>query len=104
MRYLTIIPDYTGSCIKDDLTGRIDIEALELPQDFLDEISSWHESYKVIIPLSDEQRASRREEIEGLDNQGLELSQRLGNLVLGGAKVKYFSEGLMKYLPVKQTS
>ena len=100
MRYLTIIPDYTGSCIKDDYIGQIDIDDLELPQDYVDEISSWNESYRIIIPLSDEQRAVRRREIENLDKKGLELSRKLTGLVLGGAKVKYFSEGLMKYLPV----
>lgn len=100
MKYLTIIPDYTGSCIKDDFTGRIDIKDLELPQDIIDEISSWHESYRVIIPLSEEQRAVRKREIDDLDKQGLELSKKLADLVPGGAKVKYFSEGLMKYLPV----
>ncbi len=100
MRYLTIMPDYTGSCIKDDYTGQIDIEDLELPQGYIDEISFWHESYRAIIPLSDEQRLARKGEIEDLDKQGLELSRKLTDLVSGGAKVKYFSEGLMKYLPV----
>ncbi len=100
MKYLTIIPDYTGSCIKDDFTGQIEIEELGLPQDFIDEISSWHESYKIIIPLSDAQRLAQMEEIEKLDKKGLKLSQKLTKLLLGGAKVKYFSEGLMKYLPV----
>lgn len=100
MKYLTIIPNYTGSCIEDDYTGQINIEDLELPQNYVDEISSWHESYRVIIPLSIEQRADRKEEIENLDKQGLKLSHKLSSLVVGGAKVKYFSEGLMKYLPV----
>lgn len=100
MRYLTIIPNYTGSCIKDDYTGQIDIKDLELPQDYVSKISSWHKSYRAIILLSDEQRATRKGEIEDLDKQGLEFSRRLTYLVSGGAKVKYFSEGLMKYLPV----
>ena len=100
MRYLTIIPDYAGSCIRDDYNGQVNIEDLELPQDFLEEISFWHKSYRMIIPLSEEERAARKEEIKDLDKQGIELSRKLTDLLPEGAKVKYFSEGLMKYLPV----
>ncbi len=100
MRYLIIIPDYTGSCIKDEFIGQIDIEKLELPQDYVEELSSWHESYRLIIPLSDEERVAHKGRIEELDKQGLVLSKKLKKLMSGGAKVRYFSEGLLKYLPV----
>ncbi|HFD32745.1 MAG TPA: hypothetical protein ENJ28_08595 [Gammaproteobacteria bacterium] len=100
MRYLTVIPDYTGSCIKDDYAGLIEIDELQLPKDYIDEINSWHAAYRKIIPLCDEQRELQVAEINRLDEQGLKLSKKLSKLVPGGAKVKYFSEGLMKYLPV----
>jgi hypothetical protein len=100
MRYLTITPDYTGSCIKDEFTGQLAIEELGLPQAYIDAISLWNESYRVIIPFSEEQRQARKKEIEKLDRQGIEFSKTLKELVPGEVKVKYFSEGLMKYLPV----
>ena len=100
MRYLTIIADYAGSCIKDEFAGQLAIEELGLPQAYVDAILLWNESYRVIIPLSEEQRQARKKEIEKLDRQGIEFSKTLKALVPGGAKVKYFSEGLMKYLPI----
>jgi hypothetical protein len=100
MAYLTIVPDYTGFCIKDDFAGQLAIEELRLPQAYIDAISSWNESYKAIIPLSEEQRQVRKKEIEELDRLGIEFSKILKDLVPGGAKVKYFSEGFLKYLPV----
>ena len=100
MKYLTIIPDYTGSCLRDDFEGQIELEELGLPQEYISELSSWHEAYRQIIPLSDEERVARIQEIEKLDNKGLELAKRLEDLVLGGAKVKYYSEGKLKHLHV----
>jgi len=100
MKYLTIIPDYTASCLRDDFEGPIEVEELELPQDFIRELSSWHDSYRKIIPLGDEERAMRIEEIEQLDSKGLELAKKLKDLVPGGAKVKYYSEGKFKFLHV----
>ena len=100
MKYLTIIPDYTSSCIKDDFVGQIDIKKLGLPQDYLEALSAWHESYRAIIPWNDEQRKRKKGEIRSLDEQGLVFSRQLSYLVPGGAKVRYFSEGLMQYIPI----
>ena len=100
MRYLTIIPDYTKFCIQDDFNEQIKIEELHLPENYIKEVTSWHARYRSIIPLDDNERQKQKLEIERLDKQGLELSKKLQQLVPGGAKVKYFSEGLLKYLPV----
>ena len=100
MRYLTIMPDYTSSCLRDDFEGLIELEDLELPQEFISELSSWHDAYRQIIPLSDEERATRIQEIEQLDSKGLEIAKRLKDLVPGGAKVKYYSEGKLMHLHV----
>ena len=43
MKYRTLIPDYTASCIQDDYDGRIELEELGLPQSLIDEITNWHE-------------------------------------------------------------
>lgn len=99
MRYLTIAPNYTGSCIQDDFSGPIDLSELNLPQDFINEITAWHLKYRSIIPLSDEDRKVVISEIKILDIQGLILAEKLRKIIPGGAKVRYFSEGLLKYLP-----
>lgn len=98
MKYLTIMPDYTGSCVQDDFGGKIEIDQLDLPSEFVDEILSWHADYRGIIPLGDEQRLAKMDVIEKLDNKGLKIAQKLEDLVHGGAKVKYFSEGKLKFL------
>lgn len=98
MRYLTLIPDYTGSCIQDDFDGKIEIDQLELPYSFIQQIFSWHSEYRTIIPLDNEQRNNKIEIIEELDNKGLKIARKLEELIPGGAKVKYYSEGKLKFL------
>ena len=100
MKYIVLMPDYTGSCIRDEFEGEIAMESLGLPKEIFNEITVWHNAYRKIIPLSEEEREQRIEEIEKLDAQGLELAKNLKTLVPGGAKVKYFSEGKLKYLQV----
>lgn len=98
MKYLTLIPDYTQSCVRDDFNGNVELEEFGLPQDFIMEIVSWHSAYRKIIPLDESQRNVLTNEIDKLDNQGLDFARRIAELVPGGAKVRYFSEGKLKYL------
>ncbi len=95
------MPDYTGSCLRDDFEGQIELEKLGLPQEYINKLSSWNEAYRKIIPLSDNERSERIKEIEALDKEGLELAKKLKNLVPGGANVKYYSEGKLKLLHVE---
>ncbi len=99
MRYLTIMPDYTNSCINDDFEGPITLESLNLPKKFINKLTNWHDSYKEIIPLDENERQKKLFEIEELDKEGLELTKELKELIPGGAKIKYFSEGKLIYLP-----
>lgn len=98
MRYLTMAADYTGSCLRDDFTGPIELTSLDLPQEFIEEIISWHCLYRKIIPLSEEQREKIMNEIDTLDAQGLKITEKLKTLIYGGAKIRYYSEGRLKYL------
>ncbi|MDZ7878908.1 MAG: hypothetical protein U5L45_14600 [Saprospiraceae bacterium] len=98
--YLTLIPNYTQSCIRDDFNGIIDINMLNLPKELIDEINIWHMSYRVIIPLSVEQRQLILTEIEKLDEQGILIAKLIKKKSLGNTKIKYFSEGKLKYLSV----
>jgi len=100
MRYLVITPDYTQSCIRDEFEGVISLDDLSLPKEFIDEISIWHDSYRKIIPLGSADRKTCMREIEKLDMQGIKIAKQLSNLVPGGAKVKYFSEGKLRYLQI----
>ncbi|MGL4427020.1 MAG: hypothetical protein ACRCUQ_04630 [Alphaproteobacteria bacterium] len=97
MKYLTIMPDYTGSCIKDDFSGEfVDLESMELPKDLLEEILNWHSDYRKIIPLSEKERNESLEEIEKLDIRGINIAKKL--IKLKNIKIKYFSEGKLQYI------
>jgi hypothetical protein len=100
MKYLTVAPDYTGSCIIEDFDGRIDVQNLGLPIDFIKVVETWHSSYREIIPLNEEQRLEKMDFIETLDREGVQIAKKLEALIHGGAKVKYFSEGKLKYLSI----
>lgn len=98
--YLTLIPNYTQSCIKDDFNGIIDINALGLPKELISEINIWHTKYREIIPLSMEQRHIMSSEIEKLDEQGILIAKSIKKFSSRNIKIKYFSEGKLKHLPV----
>jgi hypothetical protein len=98
MRYLTVMPDYTGSCIWDDFEGNLALDRLQLPNDFVDRLNSWHNLYKKIIPLSEEVRATMHLEIGRLDQEGLLLMQELKSCLAGDTKIRYYSEGKGMFL------
>lgn len=80
MKFLTIASDYTSFCIQDDFEGSIKLDQLGLPKDFIREINAWNQAYKIIIPLSEEERNARMHEIELLDQHGLEIAKKLQQL------------------------
>lgn len=98
MRYLTLAAEYTGSCIKEDMKGQIDYKELQLDEMFCKELDEWNSKYKSIIPLEAKERKQKSNEIELLDKKGIYFSKKLTSLIEGGAKVKYYSEGLLKYV------
>lgn len=98
MRYLILIPDYTGSCIRDEFDGEINISNLGLSKLTINELTSWHDEYRKIIPLNMDEREAKKDHIEELDKQGLEIAKKIQHEVKGAARVKYFSEGKLKYL------
>lgn len=100
MRYLTIMPDYTGSCIRDDFAGEVDLLGLGLPSEYVEKVNSWHITYREIIPLDEAERAALSEKIKDLDYKGIELAKKLMELIGGDAKVRYFSEGLLTFIPI----
>lgn len=61
-----------------------------------EEIMRWNAEYQMIIPLDSHARVSMSGVIEDLDTRGLDLAARV-EAELAPAKVKYYSEGLLKY-------
>lgn len=98
MRYLTVAAEYTGSCVKDDFQGQVECHELLSDKELCQELEKWNADYKVIIPLDMDERDQRRNEIDMLDKKGILLAKKLASAIQGGAKVRYYSEGLLKYL------
>ena len=99
MRYLTVAADYMGSAIKDDYIGSLVAEEAGLSATLGERLRSWNTQYRSVIPLSMEERAygETRSLIEALDQEGLLIVQAIV-AELGDVKVRYYSEGLLRYL------
>lgn len=99
MRYLTIAADYTQSSLRDDFEGPIEPETLHLSKTLCEELREWNDQYRKIIPLSEEarRRATNAELIRRLDEQGQSLAKRVADALKPEAKVRYYSEGHLRY-------
>lgn len=100
MRYLTVAADYIESALRDDLEGPIEPEILNLPKSLCNDLRAWNLEYRAIIPLDQEARANPPiiEMIHELDKRGDTLAKRISSTVEENAKVRYYSEGLLRYL------
>lgn len=100
MRYLTLAADYTQGSLRDDFVGPVEPEELGLPMTLCEELRTWNEEYRSIIPLSEEtrQRIENTALIKRLDDEGRALAQRVTDALEPEAKVRYYSEGHLRYL------
>ncbi|MDZ7679297.1 MAG: hypothetical protein U5K29_12190 [Acidimicrobiales bacterium] len=100
MRYLTLAADYTQSALRDDFVGTVVPEEVGLTENLGDRIRDWNARYKAIIPLDEAERGSSptAELIDALDTEGLLLARAI-EAQMSDAKVRYFSEGRLRYVP-----
>lgn len=96
-RYLTLSADYLEPSVHDDQSGTSSLTDLHLPEELDARIRRWNEAYQRVIPATAARRAELASEIAELDEVGLGLARELSS-VLGGAKIRYFSEGLLRPL------
>ncbi|CAB4363791.1 MAG: hypothetical protein F2772_11390 [Actinobacteria bacterium] len=99
MRYLTLTADYTESPLRDDFTGSLVPEEVGVPWELGDRLRSWNDRYRAVIPLGPDERnqADVLKLISELDTEGLGLVSEVAAAV-GDAKIRYFSEGHLRYL------
>lgn len=100
MRYLTIAADYTDSALRDDFQGPIDPETLGLPTQLSEELRMWNDEYRRVIPLDENERQQPEIAalIRRLDGRGQELAEDVASALLHNAKVRYYSEGHLRYV------
>ncbi len=87
------------SGIKDEFEGCLNKENIELTDSLWSELESWVSEYQEIIPMTQEQRATEKEKISKLDIKGISIKQKIIEHFNGDVKVKYYSEGLLDYIP-----
>lgn len=99
MKYLTLSAEYTQSALRDDFAGPVVPEEVGLPWELGERIRDWTERYRVIIPLDESKRAEAAiaDLIASLDQEGLVLASDI-SVALEGVKVRYFSEGHLRYI------
>ena len=96
MQYLEIKPDYIESGIKSEFNGYIEIGDLPFDNNIKNRIKSLNDQYKNIIPMGEKMKKSHMDLIYQLDKAGFSLKTDIERKY--NFKVKYFSEGLLKYL------
>lgn len=98
MRYLTFAADYMQPTLRDEDPDVYLDPLQELPAELGAEIIDWNERYQAIVPMDPAARSAAADAIGVLDLRGLELASRIAE-ALRPSKVRYYSEGLMRYLP-----
>ena len=99
MRYLTLVADYTQSPLRDDYIGTVVPEELGLSWEFGDQLRDWNDRYRAVFPLEMVERRSVSVSalIDALDQEGLRLAGEIRD-TLEDVKVRYYSEGLLRYI------
>ena len=92
--------DYLELSLQDEQAGPARIDKLGLPTPLVQELRDWNERYQPIIPRDIAERSSNAVSmlIGSLDQEGLTLADRIADALGGRAKVRYYSEGLLRYL------
>jgi len=98
MIYLTLSIDI-NSFLKNDFDSNYNLDELNMPSSLLKELNSWYDDYYPIILIDNNERKNIQTLIEELDKRGILLSQKLMK-VNRDIKVRYYSEGLLKYCNV----
>lgn len=98
MKYLRFSADYISPSVIDQKEGSTNSIALGLSDALEQRIADWNDRYQEIIPLGIQERSqeSVASSISALDSEGIELARDIASEIEGGAKVEYYSEGLMK--------
>jgi hypothetical protein len=98
MRYLRLAADYGQVSLRDEQAGPTTATELGLPSDLVEDLKAWNERYQRVIPAGiDQRRVDPMASLIGeLDQIGIELAERIADAVEDKAKVRYYSEGLLR--------
>ena len=96
MRYVTLSAGYTEPSLLDEACGPLDVRRAGISEELTGRIIAWNEEYQVVIPREPAEREEMTDLIERLDASGIALAREV-QLELAPAKVRYYSEGRLRY-------
>ena len=99
MRYLVLGADYSRPALRDEYARDLSPEVLGVSEHLVRRIREWNDRYREIIPLGPAVREAEAPAglIAVLDEEGLALVAAI-RAELPDAKVRYFSEGQLRYV------
>lgn len=84
--------------MRNDFKGELFREDFPLKNELWDEIECWLKRYVKIIPLSLYERKMEKEEIDQLDKQGINIKEKIAQLLGEDIKIRYYSEVYFKHI------
>ncbi|MEZ5079639.1 MAG: hypothetical protein R2878_03060 [Thermoleophilia bacterium] len=95
---MTLAADCGAVSLRDEQTGAQTPTELGLPRALVAELTAWNERYQPVIPADTDQRRAEpmASLIAELDHAGIGLAEQIADALEGGAKVRYYSEGLLR--------
>ena len=101
MKYLILDADYRSTGIKDLEGNFLSKSDLCISDELWNEIQIWVNSYAPIVMMDEAERTLNLNTIQNLDKHGIELCKKLKSEISEGAKIEYFSEGLLTKIFIK---
>ena len=98
MRYVLLAADYLEPVLRDENSGEDLLLHLRPREGLAERIATWNEAYQPIIPLEAHARLDAADLIDALDRAGLMLAAQVADALGDGSKVRYYSEGRLRYL------
>lgn len=100
MKYIILDADYLSTGIKDQDGNQLSKDSISLPSKIWDQIELWVSDYSCIVQMEEKERKMNIQLITKLDRRGIELCSIILSHYFGEIKIEYFSEGLLKKIPI----
>lgn len=103
MHYLKLSANLFSSPLQLEFPGpNLSETPFELSGNLQRELENWNAEYFLKVPPSEDLQSDpeTRGVIQDLDNRGLTLCQMVQSELNDGSKIKYYSEGLGRELPI----
>jgi len=94
MKYLILTASYK-SVLREEFGGEFDYR--RLPLDLIRRLEEWYGEYLPVVQWDTDERQRMADVVRKLDERGVQLAKEIRSQ-LRETKIKYFSEGLLRYI------